>query len=113
MAQLRATLDVYRESLASDPALDTAVSHALLRSVDAGEQSESLRLYTPGDALAFSVLDRPRPGFARAVALAREKRVRLGDAHDAAVDNAHPHGAQRERARAQQPRENAAERPIS
>ena len=38
MAQLRATLDVYRESLASDPALDTAVSHALLRSVDAGEQ---------------------------------------------------------------------------
>lgn len=72
MAQPRATVDLYRESLAPDAALDTAVSHALLRGVEAGEQRESLRLYTPGDALAFSVLDRTRPGFSRAVAIARE-----------------------------------------
>jgi len=71
VAQSRASLDVYRESFAPDAALDTGVSHALLRAVDAGEQRESFRLYRPGDALAFSVLDRTRPGFGRALEIAR------------------------------------------
>ena len=61
----------HRESFARDPALDTGVSHALLRAVEAGDERESFRLYRPGDALAFSVLDRTRPGFGRAVEIAR------------------------------------------
>lgn len=71
MAQPRAKLDVYRASFAPDAALDMGVSHALLRAVDAGDERESFRLYRPGDALAFSVLDRTRPGFGRAVEIAR------------------------------------------
>ncbi|MCA9509270.1 MAG: lipoate--protein ligase family protein [Myxococcales bacterium] len=62
---------LHREGFPDAPALDTAVSHALLREADAGRGRESLRLYTPGDALAFSVLDRTRPGFPLAVARAR------------------------------------------
>ena len=60
-------LIVHRESLSASPVADTALSHALLRAVDAGEAPESLRLYRPADAMAFSVLDRTRPGFATAV----------------------------------------------
>ena len=55
------------------PAFDTAVSRALLAAVSRGEIGESLRLYEPDDVLAFSVLDRVRPGFPRAVELAREQ----------------------------------------
>ena len=70
-------LRVYRTSLtASEPgapgagALDTALSHALLRAVDEGEARESLRLYAPTDAMAFSLLDRTRAGFSGAVSVA-------------------------------------------
>ena len=51
--------------------MDAALSHALLRAVGAGEAPECLRLYQPTDALAFSVFDRTRPGFRRAVACAQ------------------------------------------
>ena len=64
-------LTVHREGAGRSAVADTALSHALLRSVEAGEAPASLRLYRPGDALAFSLLDRTRPGFARAVACAR------------------------------------------
>lgn len=63
---------MHRERRVRSPAADTALSHALLRAVDAGEAEESLRLYRPADAMAFSVLDRTRPGFERAVLAARE-----------------------------------------
>lgn len=53
-------------------AFDTAVSRALLTQVASGARAESLRLYVPDDVVAFSVLDRTRPGFGDAVALARE-----------------------------------------
>jgi lipoate-protein ligase A len=53
------------------PALDTAVSRALLEAVAAGEQPETLRLYRPDDVVAFSGLDATSPGFARAVGAAR------------------------------------------
>lgn len=66
---------------------DTAVSHALLRSVAAGTHHESLRLYTPDNALLFSSLDARRPGYPRAVALARaagfEPVIRLAGGHAA------------------------------
>lgn len=54
-----------------EPALDTAVSRALLEAVAAGEARESLRLYRPDDVLAFSGIDAASPGFARALAAAR------------------------------------------
>ncbi len=44
----------------------------MLRSVGTGARGESLRLYAPDDALLFSSLDARRPGFERAVELARE-----------------------------------------
>ncbi len=52
-------------------AFDTAVSRALLTRVAAGLEGESLRLYVPDDVVAFSVLDRTRPGFGKAVEAAR------------------------------------------
>ncbi|MBB84713.1 MAG: lipoate--protein ligase [Deltaproteobacteria bacterium] len=51
---------------------DTAVSHAMLRDVATGVRGESLRLYAPDDALLFSSLDARRPGYPRAIDLARE-----------------------------------------
>lgn len=54
------------------PGFDTALSRALLEQVVEGSAPESVRLYRPADELAFSVRDRARPGFARAVEAARE-----------------------------------------
>ncbi len=58
-------------ALPGQPVLDTAVSRALLQRVARGECPETFRLYRPDDVLAFSLADRNRPGFARAVAAAR------------------------------------------
>lgn len=60
-----------REEFADRPAFDTAVSRALLQQVAEGARPETLRLHRTGDVMAFSVLDRTRPGFARAVDAAR------------------------------------------
>jgi len=49
------------------PAFDTALSRALLHRVGEGVGAETLRLYQPDDVVAFSVLDRTRPGFGRAL----------------------------------------------
>ena len=54
-----------------DAALDTAVSGALLRRVAEGRAPETLRLHATDEILAFSVLDRTRAGFPRAVEAAR------------------------------------------
>lgn len=48
------------------PVFDTAVTHALVRRVAAGELPETIRLYAPDDAVVFSLLDARRPGFATA-----------------------------------------------
>jgi lipoate-protein ligase A len=64
-------IQLYRRSFPGRSAFDTAVSRALLQGVAQGAP-ESLRLYAADDALAFSVLDRTRPGFARAVEAARQ-----------------------------------------
>jgi octanoyl-[GcvH]:protein N-octanoyltransferase len=78
---------LHRDRFPGRPVLDTAVSHALLRRVARGEARDSLRLYRPDDALLFSSLDARRPGYARALELARtagfEPVVRLAGGHAA------------------------------
>ncbi len=78
---------LHRDRFPDRPVLDTAISHAMLRRVARGEAPESLRLYRPDDALLFSSLDARRPGYARAVELARaagfEPVVRLAGGHAA------------------------------
>ncbi|HEX5616960.1 MAG TPA: hypothetical protein VFX51_00985 [Solirubrobacteraceae bacterium] len=61
-----------RESSPRPPALEVAVSHALVERVSAGALGPVLRIYRPAPTLAFGRLDRLRPGFAAAVAAARE-----------------------------------------
>jgi len=68
---LSRVISLYTESFADRPAFDTGVSRALLHAAARGEARESLRLHVPPDVVAFSVLDRARPGFREAVAAAR------------------------------------------
>ena len=65
------TISLFTESFAERAEYDTAVSRALLHAAARGEARESLRLHVPPDVVAFSVLDRARPGFREAVAAAR------------------------------------------
>ena len=55
------------------PALDTAVSRALLRRVSDGDEPETLRLYRPADVVAFGPQDTRAEGYADAVAASREQ----------------------------------------
>jgi octanoyl-[GcvH]:protein N-octanoyltransferase len=79
-----------RDSFPERPALDIAVSHALLTRVAAGEVGPTVRLYRPGPTMAFGRLDALNPGFARAGAAARAHRlepvIRLAGGHAAAYD---------------------------
>jgi octanoyl-[GcvH]:protein N-octanoyltransferase len=65
-------LRVIRRGFADRPAYGTAVSEALLHRVAAGELPATLRLHRPARELAFAKQDRAAPGFAAAVASARE-----------------------------------------
>lgn len=65
-------LSVSHDSVHSDPVLDTAVTHALLRRVARGDLGETLRLYVPHDAIVFSMLDAQRSGFDQARRTAEE-----------------------------------------
>jgi octanoyl-[GcvH]:protein N-octanoyltransferase len=56
------------------PALDTGISHALVRAVGDGEMAESFRLHRTGRVVAFGRQDRVSPGYQNAVQAAR-----LGD----------------------------------
>jgi lipoate-protein ligase A len=67
----RRRIAVVREPVAGGVELDTAVSREILDDVASGARPETLRLWRPDDALAFSVVDRTLPGFARAVREAR------------------------------------------
>ena len=60
-----------RESFPARPALDTAVSQALLRRVSAGLEPETLRVYRPAASVAFGPQDRIDPGYRAAVQAAR------------------------------------------
>jgi len=86
------------DSFADAPALDAAVSRALLVRVAAGELPETLRLQRSGAAVAFGKLDTVRPGYANAVRAARERGfepvLRLGGGraavyHERTVVTAH------------------------
>ena len=65
-------LFLVRASFPGDPALDTAVSRALLERVGAGELPETLRLARPGAMVAFAKQDAVAAGYADAVRAARE-----------------------------------------
>jgi lipoate-protein ligase A len=51
--------------------MDTAVSAALLEEVSSGRTTATLRLHRPPPVVAFGSMDRPSPGFERAVTEAR------------------------------------------
>jgi lipoate-protein ligase A len=78
---------VLRDAVPGSAALDTAASREILDEVARGELPETLRLWRPADALAFSVVDRTLPGFADAVVAARragfEPFLRLAGGHAA------------------------------
>jgi octanoyl-[GcvH]:protein N-octanoyltransferase len=77
-----------RDSFSERPALDIAVSHAVLERVARGELTATARLYRPAPTMAFGRLDVLRPGFAAAGTAAREHGyepvVRLAGGHAAA-----------------------------
>jgi lipoate-protein ligase A len=58
-------------SVPDRPVFDAALSRAVLRAVADGRLPETLRVYQPADVVAFSALDRVRPGFPAAVRAAR------------------------------------------
>lgn len=74
----------------SAPALDMALSHALLLAVARGERPETARIFRPGATIAFGRLDELRDGYpaARAAAAARGWRpvMRLGGGRAAGYD---------------------------
>jgi octanoyl-[GcvH]:protein N-octanoyltransferase len=67
-----AALRLVETSYADDGYLDTGISAALMRQVSRGEVPSTIRLHRTGPILAFGRLDRLRPGYGRAVAIARE-----------------------------------------
>ena len=91
-------LRLYRRSFPDDPALDAAVSRALMLRVAAGELPSTLRLATPGPAVAFSKRDVVAPGYPAAIEAARaagfEPIVRLAGGraaifHEGTLELAH------------------------
>lgn len=65
-------LRVIDASFAGEADLGTAISAALMRRVARGQIEPTMRLHRTGPILAFGRLDKLRPGYERAVALARE-----------------------------------------
>jgi octanoyl-[GcvH]:protein N-octanoyltransferase len=68
----RRTIRLLREGFPEPPAMDTAVSRAILERVSAGIDPETLRIHRPGAIVAFGPRDRLAPGFPAAVEAARE-----------------------------------------
>jgi octanoyl-[GcvH]:protein N-octanoyltransferase len=65
------TLRVLHDSFPDDPALDTAVSRAVMHRVAAGELPETLRIARPAPVVAFAKRDALAPGYTPALAAAR------------------------------------------
>jgi octanoyl-[GcvH]:protein N-octanoyltransferase len=55
------------DSYPGHPALDVAVSHAVLGAVARGEMEGVFRLHVPGSVVVFGAMDRVQPGYAQAV----------------------------------------------
>ncbi|MGH2713978.1 MAG: lipoate--protein ligase family protein [Thermoleophilaceae bacterium] len=64
-------LRVLHDCFPDDPALDAAVSRAVMHRVAAGSLPETLRLARPAAVVAFAKRDALAPGYARALATAR------------------------------------------
>lgn len=64
-------LQLLRDLVGGSPALDTAVSRALLVRAVSGEHADTLRLYRPAPAVVFGRLDKLAPGFQDAVKAGR------------------------------------------
>ncbi len=67
-----AAIQLIETPFADDGYLDTGISAALMRQVSRGEMPATVRLHRTGPILAFGRLDRLRPGYCRAVEIARE-----------------------------------------
>jgi octanoyl-[GcvH]:protein N-octanoyltransferase len=65
-------IELIDRSFAGQAALGTGVSMAVLRRVARGDLPSTVRLHRTGRILAFGRIDRLAPGYARAVAIARE-----------------------------------------
>lgn len=65
------TIRLITDGFAHDPALDTAVSRAVLLGVDDGSEPETLRIHRPGDVVAFGRQDATSPGYHSAVEAAQ------------------------------------------
>jgi lipoate-protein ligase A len=83
-------MELLRERRPSDPVLDAAITHALLRQVGAGERPPTARVFRPGATMAFGRLDVLSDGYAAARAAAVEHGftplMRLGGGHAAGYD---------------------------
>jgi octanoyl-[GcvH]:protein N-octanoyltransferase len=85
-------LRVLFDCFADDPAFDTAVSHATMRRVAAGELPETLRLARPGRVVAFAKRDVLALAAARAAGFGSMVRLAGGRAavfHEGTVELAH------------------------
>jgi octanoyl-[GcvH]:protein N-octanoyltransferase len=67
-----ARLRLLQDSFGDDPALDAAVSRALMLRVAAGELQDTLRIARPGATLMFAKRDAVAPGYEEAVRAARD-----------------------------------------
>src|ERR671929_1146292 len=87
-----ARVDLLREAFPAAPALDAALTHALLEEVAGGERPATLRVYRPGPTVAFGRLDALRPGYGDAVRAAAAHGftpvLRQPGGHAAAYDGA-------------------------
>jgi octanoyl-[GcvH]:protein N-octanoyltransferase len=83
-------VELLRDRHPEDPVLDTAITHALLREVGAGDRGAVARVFGPGATMAFGRLDALGDGYddARAAALAHgyTPLLRLGGGHAAGYD---------------------------
>ena len=68
---IRRRLSVLHDCFPDDPAIDAAVSRAVMHRVARGELPETLRLARPAAVVAFAKRDALSPGYAQAVAAAR------------------------------------------
>ena len=67
------TLRLLEDSFEGDPALDAAVSRAVMLRVASGALPETLRIAPTGTTVAFAKRDAVAPGYAEAVRAARER----------------------------------------
>ena len=68
---IRRRLSVLHDCFPDDPAIDAAVSRAVMHRVARGELPETLRLARPAAVVAFAKRDALSPGYAQAMAAAR------------------------------------------